>query len=246
MKNDTYILLIGAKSGIGRALAHQFAQKGYCMHLAGRNRELVEKEAEDIRIRYKLSVQAFDFDLLDTEKHQAFYESLKPWPEICIFVIGYLGDQKQAEQNPEEVQRILHTNFNAAVSFLDIVARDYEKRKQGIIIGISSVAGDRAKKSNYYYGAAKAALSAYLAGLRHRLYSSGVHVMTVKPGFVKTKMIEGMDTSPLLTARAEDVAKDVFRAMQKKKNTIYSKKKWRYIMWIIKSIPESLFKKTTL
>jgi short-subunit dehydrogenase len=114
------------------------------------------------------------------------------------------------------------------------------------MVGISSVAGDRGRKSNYIYGAAKAALTAYLSGLRNRLYELQVHVMTVKPGFVATKMTEGMDLPEKLTALPEEVARDIFSAQQKGKDVLYTKWMWRWVMLIIRNIPEFQFKKMSI
>ena len=160
--------------------------------------------------------------------------------------MGYLGDQERAEQEAEEARLIFDTNYTGITSLLDVVARDYESKQEGTIIGISSVAGERGRKSNYYYGSAKAAFSSYLSGLRNRLHSSGVHVVTVKPGFVDTQMTEGMDLPKPLTAKPSQVAQSIYKAYNKKKNTIYVLWPWRWIMLIIKNIPEWQFKKMNL
>ena len=128
------------------------------------------------------------------------------------------------------------------MSLFNIIANDFEKRKSGFIVGISSVAGDRGRKSNYLYGSAKAAFTAYLSGLRNRLYDAQVHVMTVKPGFVATKMTEDMDLPEKLTAQPDEVADDIYNAQQKNKNVFYTKWIWRWVMLIIRSIPEWKFK----
>ncbi len=136
----------------------------------------------------------------------------------------------------------LNTNYTGVLSLFNIIANDFEHRRNGFIVGISSVAGDRGRKSNYLYGSAKAALSAYLSGLRNRLYDAQVHVLTVKPGFVATKMTEDMDLPEKLTAQPEDVAADIYRAQQKNKNVLYTKWIWRWVMLIIRMIPEWKFK----
>jgi short-subunit dehydrogenase len=121
-----------------------------------------------------------------------------------------------------------------------------ELRGKGAIIGISSVAGERGRQSNYFYGSAKAGFTAYLSGLRNRLYKKGVHVMTVKPGFVRTKMLDNMQTPGPLTAMPSQVAEDIYQGLTKKKNSIYTKSVWRPVMYVIKSIPEPIFKKLKL
>jgi short-subunit dehydrogenase len=129
---------------------------------------------------------------------------------------------------------------------LNIVANDFEKERRGFIVGVSSVAGDRGRKANYIYGSAKAAFSAYLGGLRNRMFESGVQVLTVKPGFVNTKMTEKLDLPEKLTAQPEDVATDIFKAQQSGRNVIYTKSIWMLVMLIIKHIPEFMFKKMSI
>ena len=132
------------------------------------------------------------------------------------------------------------------MSIFNIIAADFEQRKSGFICGISSVAGDRGRKANFIYGAAKAALTTYLSGLRNNLYSSGVHVLTIKPGFVATKMTEGMDLPEKLTASPEQVANAIFKAQKSKKNVVYTIWIWRWVMLIIRNIPEWQFKKMSI
>ena len=163
---------------------------------------------------------------------------------LCTF--GYLGDHLAAQENWEECNAIIESNFSGAVSILNIIANALERKGSGIIVGVSSVAGYRGRQSNYLYGSAKAGFTAYLSGLRNRLYHSNVHVVTVNPGFVATKMTEGLKLPPLLTARPEQVAKSIFIAVERKRNVIYVLPVWRWIMFVIGLIPESVFKKLRL
>ncbi len=242
----SYILILGAKSDIGKAVAHSFAEKGFNLYLAGRNKGEISKEAGDIRLRHNVECEALEFDALNVESHNRFYSALKEKPEGVIVVFGYLGNHDKAKQDFQETRRIIDSNFTGAVSILNIVAEDFEKRKSGVIAGISSVAGDRGRQSNYFYGAAKAALTAYLSGLRQRLSKSNVHVLTIKPGFVATRMTEGMALPPALTATPRHVARDILKAYIKRKNVIYTSSVWRLIMLIIRHIPEAIFKKTQI
>jgi short-subunit dehydrogenase len=146
----------------------------------------------------------------------------------------------------EETLKTIQTNYTGAVSILNIIAQDFAGRKSGAIAGISSVAGERGRQSNYIYGSAKAGFTAYLSGLRNSLYKDNVHVLTVLPGFVYTKMTENLDLPKLLTANPADVASAVYTGIKKKKNVIYVKWFWRWIMYIIKAIPESIFKRKQL
>jgi short-subunit dehydrogenase len=238
-----YILIIGAKSDIAKAVARKYARCGYNLYLAARGSKDLEKFSSDIIIRNQVVVKCLELDILDYESHEFFYDSLPNKPIGVISAVGYLGDQKKAQSDFLEVQKIINTNYVGIVSLLDIIANDFQNRQNGFIIGISSVAGDRGRKSNYLYGSAKSALTVYLSGLRNRLFSVNVQVLTVKPGYVKTRMTKGMDLPEILTAQPEEVAEDIYRAQQKYKNIIYTKWIWRWIMLIIKNIPEWKFKK---
>ena len=240
------VLILGAHSDIARAIARQYARQGYRLQLAARNPKRLEGDITDLKIRYDAEAQAYEFDALAYHDHNTFYEQLHPKPEIAICVFGYLGKQEDAEQNWEEAGKMLETNFLGAASILHHVAADMEQKKEGTIVGISSVAGDRGRASNYYYGSAKAGFSAYLSGLRNRLSSSGVHVLTVKPGYVRTAMTEGMSLPGPLTANPDQVAREIVAAVRKKKNVLYTKGIWRWIMLLIRHIPEFIFKKMSL
>ncbi|MBF0289940.1 MAG: SDR family oxidoreductase [SAR324 cluster bacterium] len=240
------ILILGANSDIAKALAHEYAEHGYHLCLAVRNSERLDEDVHDLKIRYQVEVQSLEFDAEDYASHEDFYHKLSPKPHGVIWAIGYLGDQQQAQVDFEHAEMIVRANYLGAISILNIVANDLESRKSGFIVGISSVAGDRGRQSNYIYGSAKAGLTAYLAGLRNRLYSSNVHVLTVKPGYVYTKMSSHLNLPPKLTAQPADVAKDIFQAQQKLKNILYTKWYWNFIMMIVKLIPEGIFKKLSL
>jgi short-subunit dehydrogenase len=242
------LTILGANSDVAVAIAKRFAESksitSIC--LASRDLELLEKNAADLRIRYDLPVQTAVFDALNYSSHKGFYEALIPRPDIVVLAFGILGDQQSAQGHFEEAASIINTNFTGAVSILEIVAADMEGRGQGTIIGISSVAGERGRQSNYLYGASKAALTVYLSGLRNRLFKSGVRVITVLPGFIDTKMTQNMKLPGLLLATPEKVAEDVFDAYLKSKDRVFSLWMWRWIMAMIKAIPEPLFKKMKL
>jgi short-subunit dehydrogenase len=242
----TRALILGATSDIATALAHQFASQGFNLTLAARNVERLESVVTDLEIRHNVEVEAVEFDALDFAAHTSFYDSLTVKPDTAICVFGYLGDQAKAQRDFSEAQRIIESNYTGAVSILNIIANDFEQRRSGTIIGISSVAGDRGRQSNYVYGSAKAALTTYLSGLRNRLVKSNVHVMTVKPGFVRTKMTSGLALPGPLTAKPERVAADIFAAYQKRGDQLYSLWLWRYLMFIIRNIPEPVFKRLRL
>ena len=238
----SYVLITGAKSDIAKATAREYAKNGYDLYLAARNSSELEEFAQDITTRTQKSVKLLELDILDYKSHQAFYDNLDEKPLGVNSAIGYLGEQEKAQSDFNEAQQIMDTNYTGVVSLFNIIADDFEKKQSGFMIGISSVAGDRGRKSNYLYGSAKAALTAYLSGLRNRLYDAQVHVMTVKPGFVATKMTEDMGLPEKLTAQPEEVAEDIYSAQQNSKNVLYTKWIWRWLMPIIKIIPEWKFK----
>lgn len=240
------LLLLGAGSDIACSLARKFASAGYEIQLAARNASRLQPLQQDIAIRYNVPCTLHEFDAAAPETHRSFFSSLPGQPDVTISIFGYLGDQEKAESDWTECERILTVNYIGAVSILNIVANAYITRGSGAIVGISSVAGERGRQSNYFYGSAKAGFTAYLSGLRNRLYPKGVHVLTVKPGFVETKMTENMALPPLVTAQPDAVATAIFDAVQKKKNVLYVKWMWRWIMFLIKCIPESVFKKMKL
>jgi len=242
----SYVLIIGAKSDIAKATAREYAKNGYDLYLAARNSEELEEFAKDVITRTQRTVKLLELDILDYKSHQAFYDNLEEKPLGVISAIGYLGDQEKAQSAFTEAKKIMDTNYTGVVSLFNIIADDFEKRRSGFIVGISSVAGDRGRKSNYIYGSAKAALTAYLSGLRNRLYDTQVTVLTVKPGFVDTKMTEDMDLPEKLTAQPEEVAEDIYNAQQKGKSVIYTKWIWKWVMLIIKMIPEFQFKKMSI
>ncbi|GGB16485.1 SDR family oxidoreductase [Puia dinghuensis] len=237
------LLLLGATSDMATALARKFASTGYDVLLAARNTHRLEPLRSDLAIRYGITASLLEFDARGFDYHAAFWEALPVKPDLTICVFGYLGEEAIAESDWAECRNILEVNYVGAVSILNIVANDYITRGKGAIVGISSVAGERGRQSNYLYGSAKAGFTAYLSGLRNRLFHHGLHVLTVKPGFVYTRMTEGLTLRPLLTATPEQVATSVWKAVEKKKNVVYVKWFWRWIMLIIKSIPEFLFKK---
>jgi short-subunit dehydrogenase len=240
------VLILGATSAIASALAKEFAAHKFDLILGGRDREELSALASDLSLRYGVRNSILSFDALDTQTHASTLQSSLSEAgkalEGVVLCIGYLGDQAKGQTDWEEARRILETNFTGCVSALNILANHFEPRRAGFICAISSVAGDRGRQSNYLYGAAKAGLTAYLQGLRNRLYPSNVSVITVKPGFVDTRMTYGRP-GLFLVASPESVAKGIFKAIAKGKDVVYLPWFWRFIMLIVQSIPEAIFKR---
>jgi hypothetical protein len=237
------VLILGAGSDIAVAIARKFAGEGYAIQLAARNTTKIIPLQSDLTIRYSIACTVHEFDAERPDTHASFFSSLTPMPDITICVFGYLGDQHLAETDWKECERIIMVNYTGAVSILNQAAEKYVTQGKGVIAGISSVAGERGRMSNYFYGSAKAGFTVYLSGLRNRLHHRGLHVLTVKPGFVYTKMTENMPLPKPLTTTPEKVAAAVYRGVIKKKDTLFVKGMWRWIMLLIRNIPEPVFKK---
>lgn len=237
------VLILGAGSDIALALARRFAAHGHAIQLAARNSARLEAERADITLRSSAPVSLHDFDALDTSSFEAFLASLPELPLIVISVVGTMNPQHDNEADLNAATRDIRSNFEGPALILGLIANQFEARGRGIIVGVSSVAGDRGRATNYVYGSAKAGFTAFLSGLRNRLVKSGVHVMTVKPGFVITRMTEGMDLPPRLTARPEEVAQAIFNGVRYRRSIVYVRPVWRLIMLIIRMIPEAIFKR---
>ena len=240
------VLILGATSDIAVAMAERFAREGRMLMLAGRQLDRLRVLAEGLGRKYGAVCVPLAFDATRTEGHRAFYESLDPKPGVVICAFGELPDQLKAQEDPLMALRSIMVNYAGAVSILELAAADLEGRGTGQIVGISSVAGDRGRASNYIYGSAKAGFTAYLSGLRHRLYKSGVPVLTVKPGFVRTRMTEGLPLPAPLTATADQAAEAIIKAMHRKQDTIYVLGRWRWVMAVVRNLPEFIFKRTKL
>ncbi len=240
------VLIVGAGSDIGRAIAVDYAKARRSLVLTARQPERLERDAADLRLRYDAAVTVLGFDLLDTAAHRALIEGLDPLPGTVICVAGLLGRQEESAADPAQAELIMRTNYVAPALFLGEIANRMERRGSGTIVGISSVAGDRGRATNYLYGSAKAGFTAFLSGLRNRLARSGVHVVTVKPGFVNTRMTEGMKLPPLLTAQPDEVGRAVRRAEAEHRDVLYVRAIWRPVMAIICLVPERLFKRMRL
>jgi decaprenylphospho-beta-D-erythro-pentofuranosid-2-ulose 2-reductase len=237
------VLIVGAASDIGQAIARAYARSGRRLVLAARQPERLEADATDLRLRTGVEVKVVAFDILQTESHAAMLDGLGTLPTTVVSVVGLLGDQARSEADPVQADLVMRTNYLAPALFLGEVANRMQLRGSGTIIGISSVAGERGRAANYVYGSAKAGFTAFLSGLRNRLYLFNVHVVTVKPGFVDTKMTEGMKLPAALTVKPDVVASSVMRAEQIFRDTIYVSRKWWLIMTVIRLLPEGRFKR---
>ena len=242
-------LILGANSAIARAVADLLAQRGDELYLASRNYEETERLASHLGIKYGVRTHAHRFDATDYDSHGPFLKRvLERMGEIdrVLIAFGYLGDQERAVKDFGEARKIVEINYLGAVSILTHIVPYMEGRGKGVIAAISSVAGDRGRGSNFTYGSAKGALSIYLSGLRNRLFRKGIRVITIKPGFVDTPMTAHLDLPKRLVSSPERVARDIVRAMEKGGDVVYTPWYWGPIMWVIRAIPEPIFKRLNL
>ncbi|MCM3596572.1 SDR family oxidoreductase [Metabacillus idriensis] len=239
------VLIACAMSGISKALAYHLASNKVNLILAGRNMEELERLAADLEIRYGIHPKTVYFDALKEENYSAFFNKcieLGGHLDGMILSYGLMSDQKEMEQNGSLIREMMHVNFTSSVLLLEEAARYFEKKQDGFICAISSVAGDRGRRSNYIYGASKGGMTVYLQGLRNRLAHSKVNVLTVKPGFVDTKMTYGLLKPTILVASPQKIAASIYKSILKKKEILYTPWYWLYIMKVIRLIPEKLFK----
>ncbi|XDD55199.1 SDR family NAD(P)-dependent oxidoreductase [Leptospira sp. WS4.C2] len=239
----TNALVIGATSDIGIHIAESLAKHGYSLSLTGRNKQKLSEIQSNLQSKYPVSVEAYEWDVTDFPSHQKSYDSLLTKPSIVFFVVGYYENQTKAREDQKELLKTINTNYSSVVSLINIISLDMEQRGNGTIVAISSVAGDRGRQMNYIYGSAKAGLTAYLSGLRSLLFSKGVHICTIQLGPVYTKMSEGHNLIPWLTLQPAVAANLIVNAGLTKKNIVYLRWPWRFIMMGIRIIPEWIFKR---
>ncbi|HUZ04541.1 MAG TPA: SDR family oxidoreductase [Acidobacteriaceae bacterium] len=242
------VLVLGATSAIAQAWMRLRAPHGAEFFLVARNAVRLETVAEDLRTRGATAVHTETLDLDQTEVHPALLERAAQTLgriDCALIAHGVLGDQTQAEQDFDVAAAILHTNFISVVSLGTWLATYLEAQRHGTMAVISSVAGDRGRKSNYIYGSSKAGLNVFLDGVRNRVDRHGVQILTIRPGFVATPMTAHLPQGPLF-ASPERVGRDIQRAIEKRRDIVYVPWFWTGIMCLIRAIPEWKFKRMDL
>jgi short-subunit dehydrogenase len=243
------IIIIGATSAIAEAVARRYAESGAQLFLVARNNDKLQLIANDLKIRGASAVQTWVMDANDNEAIlpmlDAAWNAFNSY-DVALIAHGTLPDQARTETDIDYALTQFRTNGDSVIACLTGLAMRFEPQGKGVIAVISSVAGDRGRASNALYGAAKAAINTYASGLRVRLFKSGVHVLLIKPGFVATPMTAELDLPARLTVSADVVATDIQKAINKRKNVLYTPWFWQWIMLIIRTIPEFLFKKMKL
>ena len=238
------VLILGGTSDIARAIARVYAKAGHDLILAARNSARLEADAKDLALRHGVQARIAEFDVLDTDHHGDFLDRIGVLPETVICVVGFMGDQAESQLKPEAAELVMRSNYVGPAAILALVANRMEAAGHGTIIGVSSVAGERGRASNYVYGSAKAGFTAFLSGLRSRLARSRVAVITVKPGFVATGKTADLNLPKALTAQPDEVARAILAAQQKNRDVVYVRPVWQPIMLLIRALPERIFKKT--
>lgn len=239
------ILVFGASSAIAQACTRLWAQEPARFLLIARNENRLIQVSDDLRARGSL-VEHVVSDLGRTELHAQLIDDLfsrMPVPDVILIAHGVLPDQSLSERDTDNALNSFVVNGLGVLSLLDRCAVRLQANREGCLAIISSVAGDRGRQSNYWYGAAKGAVSIFCEGLRGRLLASNVKVLLIKPGFVDTPMIKGLNLSGPLLARPERVAKDIVNAITRGRTVLYTPWFWRYIMLVIKHIPTFIFKR---
>ncbi|MEO3427499.1 SDR family oxidoreductase [Pelagibius sp. CAU 1746] len=236
------VLIIGGRSDIGRAVAHRFAAAGHPIQLAARGAAGLAPDKADIELRHDVAVTLHELDVLAPESFDGFIDGLGDLPGVAICAVGVLGEQAVCERDHGAAALVMRSNYEGPAAILAALANRFEARGSGALVGISSVAGERGRAANYIYGSAKAGFTAFLSGLRNRLARKGVHVVTVLPGFVATRMTDGMDLPKRLTATPEAVATAVEAALRRRRDVVYVKPVWALVMMAIRTIPEGIFK----
>jgi decaprenylphospho-beta-D-erythro-pentofuranosid-2-ulose 2-reductase len=240
------VLIVGATSAVAERLAGEYAAAGDRLLLAARHEDALLAVAQDLRIRHGAAVETLAFDAADPALVRACAERVAQdgVPDVLVFAVGDNGPPRAAYE-PDEIGRLEAVNYGSVAAFLAVLLPGLERKRGAAVAVVGSVAGDRGRKSNFIYGAAKAALAAYAQGLRGLLHASGVSVTTVKLGYVDTRMSYGL-APPRLTASPEYAARAIKRAIEARRDVVYVPGFWRWVMLAVRAIPERVFKRLSL
>jgi len=240
------IVILGATSGIALEVQRQMARGGCELLLVARSPQRLAEIQNDLSARGAQQVLTYSADLASIPQHAAIFEfARRTFPDFDTVLLAYgsMHDQKDSEASVDVLLEELQVNFVSATALLTLFAADLEQRRTGCLAAITSVAGDRGRRSNYVYGSAKGALSLFLQGLRSRLHPAGVRVITIKPGPVQTPMTDHVPNSTRF-ADPKQVARDIVDALERRSpDVLYTPKIWRYVMTALQQIPETIFKR---
>ena len=242
------VLILGATSPIARAVAQEYAERGYNLYVACREEERAEEIARDLVVRHDVRALGGHFDATELDAHERFIEGVEQelGPiDVALVAFGEMGEHERSQRDASAARHVIDVNYTGAVSLCEVLAARMIARESGSIVGITSVAGDRGRQSNYIYGSAKGAFTLYLQGLRNRCFAHGVKVTTAKLGFVRTRMTEGLKTR-IPVATPQQVGRALYHAQQGGVDVLYYPRFWAGIMGVIRAIPEGVFKRLKL
>jgi len=238
-----YVLIIGAKNELGIELANLYARNNYNLYLAGRSIKDIQDKSNKIEKKYKVKSVLCELDVTDFNSHQKIYDSLIIKPIGVIYLAGYYPNIPLSTSKWSETVRTIEINYLGCISLLNIISNQFISDRRGFIISVTSVSGLRGRAKNYIYGSAKAGLITYMSGLRNKMNKYNVNVLTVIPGFITSNKDKKENYPRVLVTTPKKLALRIFNAQQSNKDVIYSSILWQLIMFVIKLIPEALFKK---
>jgi len=245
MKKINSVLIIGATSSIANEVARLYAVQKCDLTLLARNEEKLKEIKSDLTARGAKSVKCLSGNLASKKTIEELFTKATASGSYDLVLIAYgvLCEQEKMEQKPELIADVINTNFTSVTLWCEKTVNFLNEKNNGCLAVIGSVAGDRGRKKNYVYGSTKAALDSYLQGLTQRFDDTGVHILTIKPGFIDTPMTDKFDKGGPLWAKPEDVAQDIVKAIDKNKRVIYTPWFWFFIMFVIKQLPYFIFKR---
>jgi decaprenylphospho-beta-D-ribofuranose 2-oxidase len=235
------VLILGANSDIAKPTAQEFSNNGYHVILASRNVSALQAFAD----QNVPDAEVHEFDVTKLDSHNDFLTKFET-PDVVVAAFGLLHDNEKSLAETAAAIGVINTNFTGAVSILGKIALKFEEKGTGSILGLSSVAAIRGRASNVIYCASKAGFDSYLSGLRNKYAKTEIKIVTIRPGFVQTKMLGDMETPGPLTADPVKLAKRIYGLRDSSRSIVYFKPIWRTVMLVIRSIPEPLFKKLKL
>jgi len=242
-------LLIGASSGIGAALARRLAREGYTLALLARRADLLAAVCKTINEESgETRAIPFVHDVSDGASVPGLLEQVTSTLgglDLVIYCAGATLHQGIEGWDNEKSRKMMEINALGAMAWLDPIGAMFQQLEHGQIVGISSVAGERGRVRSPAYNASKAALTTYLEALRNRLTRRGVTVLTVKPGFVDTEMVQHLERTPFLIS-PEQAAADISKAIRRKKQDVYVPARWRLVMFVIRNIPSFIFRRMNI
>lgn len=243
------IAVFGATSDIAAAVARHAAEAGARLVLVGRNQAALGSHAADLQVRGAAEVVTLEGDFAAIEGLAALAD--QAWRsfgglDVALIAYGSLPDQPTVQASSEATALALTLNFTSPAVLIGALASRFETQRSGVIAAISSVAGDRGRKSNYIYGAAKGGLQRLLEGVRHRLHGAGIAVLDIRPGFVATKMTEHLPRGGPLWATPDRVAGDILAAIDARRAVLYTPWFWQVILRLVTALPRPLFHRTSL